>query len=189
MLTPTPLRDHTIAGTARQAHPKAAPRHRQLLADSSRPDAQTCYRKAVLQGLASAGAFGAGQPPADGRKRFSAALAGRTMPVERLEPTSRRGPLSHTTPRFGLDNATAPSLGDLQEPYMSKQHKRADPLAQKHAPSDAGRAEKDAARLGRDTRGWVAANKRSGKEFEARRNLPSGPLGGSGRKTNISRSS
>jgi hypothetical protein len=72
---------------------------------------------------------------------------------------------------------------------MSKPYKHADPPAQKHAPSDAGRAEKGAARLGRDTRGWVADNKRPGKEFEARRNLPSGPLGGSGRKTNISRSS
>ena len=72
---------------------------------------------------------------------------------------------------------------------MSKPYKSADPRAQKHAPSDAGRAETDAARLGRDRRGWVAANKRPGKEFEARRNLPSGPLGGSGRKTNISRSS
>ena len=98
-------------------------------------------------------------------------------------------PIRHTTSRFSLDNATAPSLGGLQEPCMSKPFKRADPLAQQNAPSDAGRAEKDAARLGRDTRGWVAANKRSGKEFEARRNLPSGPLGGSGRKTNISRSS
>lgn len=57
---------------------------------------------------------------------------------------------------------------------MSKPYKRADPLAPKHSPSDAGRAEKDAARLGRDTRGWVAANKHPGKEFEARRNLPSG---------------
>jgi hypothetical protein len=72
---------------------------------------------------------------------------------------------------------------------MSKPDKRADPLAQKQAPSDAGRAEKDAARPGRDTRGWVSANKLPGKKFEARRNLPSGPLGGSGRKTNISRSS
>ena len=72
---------------------------------------------------------------------------------------------------------------------MSKPYKRADQRAQKHAPSDAGRAEEDAARPGRDTRGWVAANKRPGKEFETRRNLPSGPLGGSGRKTNISRSS
>jgi hypothetical protein len=72
---------------------------------------------------------------------------------------------------------------------MSKPYKRADPPAQKHAPSDAGRTEKDDARLGRDTRRWVPANKLPGKEFEARRNLPSGPLGGSGRKTNISRSS
>ena len=80
----------------------------------------------------------------------------------------------------------APSLGGLQELCMSKPYKSADPLAHKHAPSDAGRAEKDAARLGRDTRGWVASNKRRGKEFGARRNLPSGPLGSSGRKTNIS---
>ena len=72
---------------------------------------------------------------------------------------------------------------------MSKQSKRADPPAQKHAPNDAGGAEKDAARPGRDTRGWVTAHKLPGKQFEARRKLPSGPLGGSGRKTNVSRSS
>jgi hypothetical protein len=101
----------------------------------------------------------------------------------------QRASIRHTTSRFSLDNATASILGDLQEPRMSKPYKSTDPLTQKHAPSDAGRAEKDAARLGRDPRGWVAANKRPGKEFEARRNLPSGPLGGSGRKTNISRSS
>ncbi len=46
---------------------------------------------------------------------------------------------------------------------MSKSYKRAALLAQKPALSDAGRAEKDFARLGRDTRGWVAANKRPGK--------------------------
>lgn len=72
---------------------------------------------------------------------------------------------------------------------MSKPSKRANPLAPKDAPSGADRAEKDADRLGRDTRGWAAAHKRPGKEFAARRKLPSGPLGGSGRKTNISRSS
>lgn len=66
------------------------------MADSSRPDAQTCHRKAVLQGLASAGTFGAGPPSADGRKRFSAALAGRTMPVGRLELTSCSEPLYAT---------------------------------------------------------------------------------------------
>lgn len=72
---------------------------------------------------------------------------------------------------------------------MPKPNKRADPVGQKHAPSDTGRAEKDAARPGRDTQGWTPANKLPEKQFEARRNLPSGPLGGSGRKTNVSRSS
>lgn len=72
---------------------------------------------------------------------------------------------------------------------MSKPSRRPDPHAHKRAPSDPDRAEKEAARLGRDTRGWVAVNKLPGKQFEARRNLPSGPLGGSGRKTNVSRSS
>lgn len=72
---------------------------------------------------------------------------------------------------------------------MSKPSKRADPSAQKIGPSDAGRAEKEAARPGRDTRGWASANQLPGKKFEARRKLPSGPIGGSGRKTNISRSS
>lgn len=78
----------------------------------------------------------------------------------------QRASIRHTTSRFSLDNATASILGDLQEPRMSKPYKSTDPLTQKHAPSDAGRAEKDAARLGRDPRGWVAANKRPGKEFE-----------------------
>ncbi len=72
---------------------------------------------------------------------------------------------------------------------MSKPNKRTDPLTQKRTPSDADRSETGESRLGRDTRGWVAANKRPGKQFEARRKLPSGPMGGSGRKTNVSRSS
>ena len=72
---------------------------------------------------------------------------------------------------------------------MSKPIKRSDVLAQKDGPSEAGDAKKDATRLGRDPRAWVPANRLTGKKFDARRNLPSGPLGGSGRKTNISRSS
>ncbi|MBK0392712.1 hypothetical protein [Ramlibacter algicola] len=43
-----------------------------------------------------------------------------------------------------------------------------------------------------EARGWAAASKlhSGGKEMAAsRRKLPSGPLGGSGRKTNVSRSS
>lgn len=42
-----------------------------------------------------------------------------------------------------------------------------------------------------ETRAWVTANKLlgGGKKIAARRKLPSGPLGGSGRKTNAARSS
>jgi hypothetical protein len=42
-----------------------------------------------------------------------------------------------------------------------------------------------------EARGWATANKLPGrgKQIDARRNVPSGPVGGSGRKTNLSRSS
>ena len=47
------------------------------------------------------------------------------------------------------------------------------------------------ARPGAESCTWAAANKlhAGGKQMEARRKLPSGPLGGSGRKTNRARSS
>lgn len=46
-------------------------------------------------------------------------------------------------------------------------------------------------RPGAEARAWAAANKLhgGGKKVDARRKLPSGPLGGSGRKTNLARSS
>ena len=72
---------------------------------------------------------------------------------------------------------------------MSKQHKPADALAQKHAPSETGNAQENAPYLQRDTRARRPAIKFHQKKADARRNLPSGPLGGSGRKTNVSRSS
>jgi hypothetical protein len=73
---------------------------------------------------------------------------------------------------------------------MKKQPKRAIALTQKRTPDEAGGSEKSAARPPkRNQPAWVPANKLPGKKFNARRNLPSGPLGGSGRKTNISRSS
>lgn len=42
-----------------------------------------------------------------------------------------------------------------------------------------------------EERGWAAVNKLpgAGKKVDARRKVPSGPVGGSGRKTNLSRSS
>jgi hypothetical protein len=70
---------------------------------------------------------------------------------------------------------------------MPKQPKRAIALTQKRTPDEAGGSGKNAARPPKPA--WVPANKLPGKKFNARRNLPSGPLGGSGRKTNISRSS
>lgn len=71
---------------------------------------------------------------------------------------------------------------------MSQQHKRADALPQKHAPSEESDTQENASSLLRNT--WVRgpAIKFHQKKADARRNLPSGPLGGSGRKTNVSRS-
>lgn len=56
---------------------------------------------------------------------------------------------------------------------------------------ETGRGQKGAARPAAETRAWAAANKlhSPGKKNPSRQKLPSGPLGGSGRKTNLSRSS
>lgn len=72
---------------------------------------------------------------------------------------------------------------------MSKQHKRVDALVQKREPSVAGDVQEEASRFRRDTRARGPAIKFHEKKADARRKLPSGPLGGSGRKTNASRSS
>lgn len=54
-----------------------------------------------------------------------------------------------------------------------------------------GREQKGLARPEAEARAWAAANKLhgGGKNMASRRKLPSGPLGGSGRKTNLARSS
>ena len=54
-----------------------------------------------------------------------------------------------------------------------------------------GREQKGVARPEAEARAWAAANKlhSGGKKIASRRKLPSGPLGGSGRKTNLARSS
>lgn len=71
---------------------------------------------------------------------------------------------------------------------MSQQHKRADALPQKHTPSEASDTQENASSLLRNTWARGPAIKFDQKKADARRNLPSGPLGGSGRKTNVSRS-
>ena len=54
-----------------------------------------------------------------------------------------------------------------------------------------GQAQKGVARPEAETRAWATANKLhgGGNKIAARRKVPSGPLGGSGRKTNLARSS
>lgn len=51
--------------------------------------------------------------------------------------------------------------------------------------------QKGVARPETESRAWAAADKlhSGGKKIASRRKLPSGPLGGSGRKTNLARSS
>ena len=54
-----------------------------------------------------------------------------------------------------------------------------------------GNAQKDVSRPRTKARAWGTVNKLpgGGNKIDARRKVPSGPLGGSGRKTNLSRSS
>ena len=54
-----------------------------------------------------------------------------------------------------------------------------------------GHEQKGMARPKAEARAWATANKLhgGGKKMEARRKVSSGPVGGSGRKTNLARSS
>jgi hypothetical protein len=65
-----------------------------------------------------------------------------------------------------------------------KQQRRAGATQKGHQQQGVARPEAEA-------RAWAAANKlhSSGKKIASRQKLPSGPLGGSGRKTNLARSS
>ncbi len=74
---------------------------------------------------------------------------------------------------------------------MSKPVKDADAHKQKPVAIEPGDAQRDVARHRAEARAWATVNKLpgGGKKIDARRKVPSGPLGGSGRKTNLSRSS
>ena len=74
---------------------------------------------------------------------------------------------------------------------MSKPDKNVDAHKQKRVTTERGDGQRDVARPRCEARAWAAVNKLPGarKKIDARRNVPSGPLGGSGRKTNQSRSS
>lgn len=74
---------------------------------------------------------------------------------------------------------------------MSERDKVVNAQKQKPGTVEQGDGPKNIARPGATARAWVTVQKLpgGGKMIEARRKLPSGPLGGSGRKTNVSRSS
>jgi hypothetical protein len=81
----------------------------------------------------------------------------------------------------------------LQELDMRREDKSVDSNKQQRqaAAIEKGQQQKGVGRPETDARAWAAANKlHSGdKKTASRRKLPSGPLGGSGRKTNLARSS
>jgi hypothetical protein len=81
----------------------------------------------------------------------------------------------------------------LQEPDMPQGDKSANTDKQKRqvGATEIGLEQKGLSRPATEARAWPAVNKLQGggKKFDARRKVPSGPVGGSGRKTNLARSS
>jgi hypothetical protein len=81
----------------------------------------------------------------------------------------------------------------LQEPDMPQGDKSSNTDKQKRRTGaiDKGQEPKGVARPEAETRGWPAVNKLHGgaKKIAMGRKIPSGPVGGLGRKTNLSRSS
>ncbi len=76
---------------------------------------------------------------------------------------------------------------------MQRGHKSADTDKQKRQPGamEKGDRQQGGPRPQAEARAWATASKLhdAGKKVGSRRKVPSGPLGGSGRKTNLSRSS
>lgn len=74
---------------------------------------------------------------------------------------------------------------------MSKRVKDVDAHKTKRETIEGGNAQRDVSRPRGEAHAWATVNNLpgGGKKIDARRKVPSGPLGGSGRKTNMSRSS
>lgn len=74
---------------------------------------------------------------------------------------------------------------------MPRRAKSTDTNKRQAGAIEAGDRQKGVPRPQADARAWATANKLhdGGKKVDSRRKVPSGPLGGSGRKTNLSRSS
>jgi hypothetical protein len=81
----------------------------------------------------------------------------------------------------------------LQEPDMPRGDKSAHTDKQRRPAGTIGTGleQKGVSRPATEARAWPTVNKLQGpgKKFDARRKVPSGPVGGSGRKTNLARSS
>ena len=73
---------------------------------------------------------------------------------------------------------------------MSKRQKGVDGQTPTRRADEGADAQGEAARPKKEARAWATVAKLpgGGNKIDARRNAPSGPLGGSGRKTNLSRS-
>ncbi|MBC7605115.1 MAG: hypothetical protein H7255_20960 [Ramlibacter sp.] len=76
---------------------------------------------------------------------------------------------------------------------MTQEEKSAATPHQNHpkSPLAKGHEQKGVTRTGAETRTWAAVNKvqGGGMKISAGRKIPSGPVGGNGRKTNLARSS
>jgi hypothetical protein len=74
---------------------------------------------------------------------------------------------------------------------MPRGNKSPDTKKRQAGATGAGDRQKGVPRPQADARTWASASKLhgGGKKVDSRRKVPSGPLGGSGRKTNLSRSS
>jgi hypothetical protein len=74
---------------------------------------------------------------------------------------------------------------------MPRRDKSADTNKRQTGTTQATDHQKGVLRPQAEARAWATANKLDGggKKVDLRRKVPSGPLGGSGRKTNLSRSS
>jgi hypothetical protein len=79
----------------------------------------------------------------------------------------------------------------LQEPDMPRRDISTDTNKRQAGAIATGDHQKAGPRPLAEARAWATANKLhgGGKKADSRRKVPSGPLGGSGRKTNLSRSS
>jgi hypothetical protein len=108
---------------------------------------------------------------------------------------ARKSLLQYSLASDAASSTGTASFGDfhLQESNMPRGDKSLPTDKQQHqvAALEKGEEPKGVARPKAEARAWAAANKLhgGGKNVGSRRKVPFGPVGGSGRKTNLARSS